>query len=117
MDTNMRGAEIMETSEKQLLTRETVISRLRTSYPLLAAEYGVKRIGLFGSFARGTADESSDVDLFVELDRPLGFKFIELVEHLEQLFGRKVDVLTRAGLEAIRVGGVARSIAESVMYV
>lgn len=100
-----------------MLTRETITSRLREDYPYLAAEYGVKRIGLFGSFANDTADESSDVDMVVEFQRPIGFKFIELVEHLEHLLGRKVDVLTPAGLQGIRVAGVARNIAEGVVYV
>ena len=100
-----------------MLTRETIINRLRETYPHLIAEYSVKRIGLFGSFARGTANETSDIDVVVEFQRPVGFKFIELVEYLEQMFGRKVDVLTPVGLQGIRVGGVARNIIEGVVYV
>jgi uncharacterized protein len=103
--------------EQVMLTRETIIHRLRESYPFLTTEYGVKRIGLFGSFARGTADETSDIDLVVEFQRPVGFKFIELVEYLERLFEQKVDVLTPGGLQGIRVPGVAGSITEGILYV
>ncbi|MBE2240281.1 MAG: nucleotidyltransferase domain-containing protein [Caldilineaceae bacterium] len=53
-------------------------------------EYGVKRIGLFGSFASGTANEASDIDVIVEFQRPIGFKFIELVDYLERLLRREV---------------------------
>ncbi len=100
-----------------MLTQETVLHRLRDSYPHLVAEYGVKRIGVFGSFAQGTAAESSDVDLLVEFQTPIGFKFMELVDYFEQLFGRKVDVLTPDGLRAIRVPGVAQTITEHILYV
>lgn len=100
-----------------MLTREKITQRLRERYPYLAAEFGVRRLGLFGSFARGTADEASDVDVVVEFQRPIGLRFVELVDYLEQLLGRKVDVLTPAGVQAIRVKDVARQISESVIYV
>jgi predicted nucleotidyltransferase len=60
------------------------------------SEYGVKRIGLFGSHAKGAPSERSDVDLVVEFARPIGLKFIEFAEYLESLLGKKVDVLTPA---------------------
>lgn len=100
-----------------MLTREMITQRLQESYPHLAAEFGVRRLGLFGSFARGTASEASDVDVVVELQRPIGLRFVEIVDYLEQLLGRKVDVLTPAGVQAIRVKDVARRISESVIYI
>jgi hypothetical protein len=100
-----------------MLTRDRIVALLQENYPYLAAEYGVRRIGLFGSYAKGLADEASDVDVLVEFERPLGFKFIELSEYLEHLLGRKVDVLTQAGLQGIRVNRVAQSIARSIVYV
>jgi|SRR5882724_3419433 len=99
------------------LTKETIVRRLRESYPQLTAQFGVERIGLFGSFARETAQESSDVDLIVEFQRPIGLKFVEMVEFLETLLGRKVDVLTPAGLRGIRLPEVARQIEDSVVHV
>jgi predicted nucleotidyltransferase len=100
-----------------MLTRDGIVTLLREHHPYLAAEYGVRKIGLFGSYAKGTFDETSDVDVIVEFERPLGFKFIELTEYLERLFGRKVDVLTPAGLQGIRISRVAESVAESIVYV
>lgn len=100
-----------------MLTREQIIESLRKNYPFLVAEYGVKRIGLFGSYARGVPTEASDVDLLVEFDPPIGLKFIEFTEYLERLFGRHVDVLTPAGLHGIRIDRVAKEIRESVVYV
>lgn len=85
--------------------------------PYLAKEYGVARIGLFGSFAAQTASEESDIDLLVEFHAPIGLRFMELVDYLETLLGRDVDVLTPAGLQGIRVQRIADRINESLVYV
>ena len=59
------------------------MSSEKTEY--LASEYAVKRIGLFGAYAKGTSISStSDVDIIVEFDRPIGFKFMELADYLEK---------------------------------
>jgi predicted nucleotidyltransferase len=100
-----------------MLTRETIITRLREHYPYLAAEYGVKRIGLFGSYASGTPNEASDVDVVVEFQQSIGFKFVEFAEYLEALLEKKVDILTPAGIQGIRVGRVAQNIMEGIVYV
>lgn len=98
-------------------TTEQVVKLLRENYPFLAAEYGVKRMGIFGSYAKGIADETSDLDIIVEFEHPIGFRFIEFAEYLEHLLGKKVDVLTLDGLRGIRVDRVAQDIKESVVYV
>lgn len=100
-----------------MLTREQVVQILRKELPYFSAEYGVKRIGLFGSYAKGTQQEDSDVDLLVEFEKPVGLKFIEFGEDIEQLLGQKTDILTPAGLKDIRVKRIARDIEENIVYV
>jgi predicted nucleotidyltransferase len=100
-----------------MMSREEIIALLRAEYPYLVSEYGVKRIGLFGSFAKGSPSETSDVDVVVEFERPIGLRFVELAEHLERLLDKKVDVLTPAGIEGIRLPHIAADIRESVVYV
>jgi uncharacterized protein len=100
-----------------MLTKQRIEELLRENYPRLVAEYGVKKIGLFGSYAKGVPVAASDVDLIVEFDHPIGLKFIDLAEDLETFLGRKVDLLTTAGLQGIRIGRVAEDIAQSVVYV
>jgi len=65
----------------------------------LAKEYKVKEIGYFGSYATGEETELSDIDILVEFKEPLGWKFFELKEFLEEQLGRSVDLVTRNALK------------------
>lgn len=49
---------------------------------------------LFGSFARGEADETSDIDLLVRFSKPIGWAFYGIADELEKVLGRKVDLAT-----------------------
>ena len=100
-----------------MISRQKIVELLQAKHPYLASEFGVSKIGLFGSYAKGQPNETSDIDIIVELERPIGFRFFELVDYLEELLGQKVDVLTPAGIQNIRIKRVANSIAESVVYV
>jgi predicted nucleotidyltransferase len=67
----------------------------------IAAQYGARDVRLFGSFAKGTAKESSDVDILVTLDpgRTL-LDLVALKQDLEDLFGRRVHVVTPLSLSS-----------------
>lgn len=56
--------------------------------------FGVKRIGLFGSFARGEQKDTSDVDILVEFEDPTFDNFMNLAFFLEDLFSRRVELVT-----------------------
>ncbi|MDH4138424.1 MAG: nucleotidyltransferase family protein [Anaerolineae bacterium] len=99
------------------MSKEKVAELLREKYPYLVSEYGVKRIGLFGSYAKGTPSETSDVDVVVEFARPIGLRFVEFAEYLESLLGKRVDVLTPAGVQGIRIAHIAEEIEKSLVYV
>jgi predicted nucleotidyltransferase len=65
----------------------------------VAAQHGARHIRVFGSVARGEADERSDVDFLVELDK--GRSLLDLgglLMDLQTLLGRPVDVITEKGL-------------------
>ncbi len=83
----------------QVTSREEVLGILREALPELRERYGVKRLALYGSFAHGQPGPESDVDLLVELERPLGLAFVDLVYDLERRLGRKVELLTFDTLE------------------
>ena len=60
----------------------------------------VKEMILFGSYVRGDANESSDVDILVELDKKNKFRnFFALMRFLEEKLGKKIDLGTKKGLK------------------
>ncbi len=93
------------------------IELLKEQYPYLSQKYGVERIGVFGSVARESDSEKSDVDIVVKLKKPIGLQFTELVEFLENLLKRKVDVLTEDGINNIRIKEIAEEIKRNILYV
>ena len=80
--------------------KSPVIKKLETSVPAIRSRFGVTRIGIFGSFARGEQTRTSDVDVLV--DFASGYanlkNFIGLSDYLEALFRRKVDLLTEPSI-------------------
>ena len=100
-----------------MLTQSEILKLIRENYKFLSSEYGVTKIGLFGSFAKNKIKDGSDVDILIELQKPIGFKFLKLVEYLENLLGTRVDVITKDGLENIRIKSVADDIRRNMLYV
>jgi len=79
----------------------------------LRKTYNVRRIGIFGSVARGEATRSSDIDVLVELSKPMGFfRFIQLENHLAKLLNKKVDLVTRNALKP----AIKKNILHDVVY-
>src|SRR3954452_14465089 len=67
----------------------------------LAAQHGARHVRVFGSVARGEADERSDVDFLVDLEKGRSlFDLGGLLMDLQDLLGRPVDVVTEKGLKA-----------------
>jgi len=100
-----------------MLTREKILNKLREELPFLEQEFGVRKIGIFGSFAKGNQNRKSDIDIVVEFERPIGLAFMDLANYLERIFDNKVDILTPEGIKSIRVNTIAEEIKESIIYV
>jgi len=113
----------MSLKNKKILTNEEIINLLKTNKDVLG-KYKVKRIGLFGSYVRREQKKESDIDLVVEFDLSAFGKdfeglfdvFMDLSSYLEDLFGKKVDILTPVSIESIRVKEVAEDIKRSLIY-
>lgn len=81
------------------MNRDAVLAVLREHLPVLTERFGVRRLALFGSFARDTAREDSDVDVLVAFDRPpTGDQYFGVQFYLEDLLGRSVDVVSETAL-------------------
>lgn len=88
------------TAQTQHREKNRFISQLEEMFPLLGERFGVMRIGIFGSTARGDDRPESDVDVLVEFapGQTTFRNFMELVFYLEDAFGRWVDLVTEPGL-------------------
>lgn len=82
-----------------MLTKIEILSKLKELKPILYKDYSVKKIGLFGSFSDNTNTENSDIDIIVELEKPIGWKFFSLEIYLEKIFKRKIDLVTKNALK------------------
>ncbi|MGV8127653.1 MAG: nucleotidyltransferase family protein [Methanothrix sp.] len=87
---------------------------LRQKKPILRERFGVLEIGIFGSFARGEEKDASDLDILVELERPVGLiKFVGLQNYLSDELGEKVDLVTKSALKP----RIKKNILSEVVYV
>jgi len=79
----------------------------------LKADYGVKKIGVFGSFVNGKPRKDSDIDILVEFYQAVDFfDFLDLEEHLSKILKRKVDLATKGALKS----AIKKSILNEVVY-
>ena len=99
------------------MSKEDIIRIIKSVLPILIDKFNVNTIALFGSFAKGAQTDTSDIDLVVEFKKPIGLKFIELGEYLEEILCRKVDLLTKDCIKSIRIKEIANSIERSLLYV
>ena len=89
---------------------EAMEARLRALKPELERRFGVRRIGVFGSVARGEEDADSDVDILVELEGPIGWELVDLQDRLEEVLGRRVDLVTVGALREEMSATVMREV-------
>lgn len=92
--------------------RASILAVLIAHKPELEARFGVERIGLFGSFARGDATPTSDVDVLVSFRTPTFDHYMDLKFFLEELFRRPVDLVLADSIKP-RIG---RRIRQETVY-
>ncbi len=93
---------------------EQIITKLRKDKLYLRKEYGVKTVGVFGSYVRDEAKRGSDLDILIEFKEPVSlFEFLALEHHLSELTDKKVDLVMKSALKP-RIG---KHITKEVVYV
>jgi len=86
---------------KNQIEKELVIKKLKEIKDYLRKEYGVEKIGLFGSLVRNEQNESSDIDLLIEIQTEMLslIKYMKLKFFLEDILGRKVDLVLKRAIK------------------
>jgi len=83
------------------MTIGEILMEKREEILRVCAKYGARNVRVFGSLARGEADEQSDIDFLVEMEPGRSLLDLGGLQYeLEQLLCRKVDVVTERGLKA-----------------
>ncbi|MGD0485721.1 MAG: nucleotidyltransferase family protein [Syntrophorhabdales bacterium] len=80
-------------------SREEVLEILAAVKPELQKEFKVRRIGLFGSYARMEQRPDSDVDVLVEVDPSIGLEFVTLAERIEKRVGLRTEVVSSRAIK------------------
>ena len=97
-----------------MLNREAILQTLKANN-IEIQQFGVRSVGLFGSFLRGEQTDQSDIDLLIDFD-PAQENFDNLMgfsDFIEQLFGkRRVEIVTKTGLSPY----IGPKILEEVQY-
>ncbi len=91
---------------RDMKSLDEIQERLREQKPYLGEKFGVRVVGVFGSYVREEQRPDSDLDILIELDRPPRISLIGLVEvedYLSQLLGVKVDLAIKENLKK-RIG-------------
>jgi len=100
-------------AKKTLAEIKNILEKHKTE---LKTKYGIKEIGIFGSYLREEQKKKSDLDVLIEFEPDVKMdliKFVELEEHLSNLLGVKVDLVMKSGLKP-RIG---KHILREVAYI
>lgn len=93
--------------EEIMKTHQEIESILRDEKPILKQRFNVKEIGIFGSFVRGEQKDTSDLDLLIDFEEPIGLiRYVGLQNYLSDRIGERVDLVTKSGLKK-RISGHA----------
>jgi predicted nucleotidyltransferase len=78
---------------------EEVKELLRTHARTFLDKYGIRMVGIFGSYSRGTQNKKSDIDLLAEVDRPISLlELVGLNIYLSEILQKKVDLVAKDDL-------------------
>jgi predicted nucleotidyltransferase len=94
----------------QLNTIKKLLAALK---PELASKFHVSSIGLFGSIVRDDYSPSSDIDIIVDFNRPIGIEFIDLADLIEKRLNKSVDLVSKKGIKS----KYYRAIESEIIYV
>ena len=84
------------------MKNDEIINYLQQQQQYFHNTFGIKFIGLFGSFSRGDETKDSDIDILYEIDkdRKLSmFKYLKIASQLEELFHKKIDLVRKDTLK------------------
>ena len=96
------------------MNKDEIREKINIQLPFLKDKFHIKKMGIFGSAARGEQEKESDIDILVEFDSPIGFfDFIRLEDFLSQILHKKVDLISKKALKP----AIRENILRDIIYV
>jgi uncharacterized protein len=110
-----RGFKMVETKTSFNKTEATTyMAVIKESKRDLRERYGVRRIGIFGSYAKNKQRRKSDIDILVEFEKEIDlFDFLDVKDFLEKILKKKVDLVMKTALKP----NIGKRILKEVRYV
>ncbi len=93
-----------------MYTLNGIIEVLQAHKPELQRKYPLSSLAVFGSYARGEATPSSDLDIAVETSAPMGLNFVAMANDIESLFQIKVDVVPKRAIKEQYLASVLKDL-------
>ncbi len=94
-----------------MVSKEKILDSIRAELPFIKKTYEVKKIGLFGSYARDEQKEISDVDLLVEFSTPISFfTLFKLEDYLSDKLDVEVEIVTPGALKELTIPTIMRDL-------
>jgi len=95
-------------------TLDEIETTLKEQMPFLQEQFKVKKMGIFGSIARGEQEEADDVDILVQFSEPIGsIKYLNLENYLSSILGIEVDLVLKMGLSY----RIAQEVQREVLFI
>jgi len=93
-----------------MVKKDQILNTLHENKDIMKEKFGVRKIGLFGSYLRGESIQGSDIDLLVELENPTFDHYMDLKFFLEDLFQTEVDLVLEDTLKPRLKPYIAREV-------
>jgi predicted nucleotidyltransferase len=78
---------------------DSIKKRLEKHKISLFQKYNIDSLAIFGSYSTGKVTSSSDLDILVDFKEPIGIRFIDLADELEEILHLKVDLVSKGGIK------------------
>lgn len=96
------------------MNKKTIKKKISAELPFLKNKYPIKKLGMFGSVVRDEQKRTSDIDILVEFESPIGFfDFIRLENSLSKILQKKVDLVSKKALKP----AIKKDILKETIYV
>ena len=94
-------------------SNKSILKLLQAHKSELVSQYHLSEIGIFGSYSRGEQTQKSDIDILIDLEKPMGLlRFVHLKNHLSDILGVQVDLVMKSALKP----ALSQKILEETQY-